>query len=70
MTVLHHSQKRYDNATAWQASTSHPGTGGAEKTLKKISAFPVIQALSCLMSTHTGTSQSLSREEQLTGIIS
>ena len=69
-TVLRHSQKWYNTATAWQASTSHPGTEGAEEKLKKISASPVIQALMHLMSAQTGPSQSLSREEQLTGVIS
>lgn len=48
----------------------HPGKRGAEKNLRKISTFPVSQALICLMSTHTGTRQSLSREEKLTGLIS
>lgn len=48
----------------------HPGKRGAEEKLRKISTFPVSQALICLMSTHTETRQSLSREEQLTGVIS
>lgn len=47
----------------------HPGKRRAEEKLKKISTFPVSQALICLMSTHTGTRQSLSRDEQLTGVI-